>query len=145
MNPNKKILSDFSRRTPSLKWGGIRAIISLALFLAVLQRIDFGIVVQVARSLKFGWILSALLLAGAGRLFAASRWYLLLIGKSPLVTFGRVVRLVFVSSFLGMFLPGGVGVEIIRIYGLSKITSDVNLALSSIFVERIIAIWVLTL
>lgn len=128
-----------------LTWGAIRAVISLGLLLAVLQRIDLKSVMQVARSAEIGWLLCALMLAAAGRLFAAYRWYLLLQGKNSEATFGRVLKLVFISSLLGMFMPGQIGVEALRVYGMSKTTSDSALAVSSVLLERVLAISVLTL
>ena len=140
-----KLSSDDPRRNRTLTWIAIRAIISLGLLFMVLQRIDLGPVVQVARSAEIGWLLSALIVAAAGRLFAAFRWYLLLWGKNPEVTFGRVLKLVFVSSLLGMFMPGAIGVEALRVYGMSKTTSDSALSVSSVLLERVLGIFVLTL
>ena len=38
---------------------------------------------------------------------------------------------------MGVFLPGGVGIEVLRAYGLARLTADLPLALSSILVERL--------
>jgi glycosyltransferase 2 family protein len=133
------------RRSQTKIWGIIRAIISFALLIAVLKRIDLGPVVKVALSVKISWLLSASMVAVTGRLFAAFRWYLLLQGKNPEATFGRVLKLLLISSLLGMFMPGGIGVDVVRVYGMSKTTSDSALAFSSVLVERILAIFVQTL
>ena len=100
---------------------------------------------QVARSAEIGWLLTALIVAVAGRLFAAFRWFLLLWGKNPEATFGRVLKLVFVSSLLGMFMPGNIGVEALRVYGMSKTTLDPALAFSSVLLERFLAVFILTI
>lgn len=126
-------------------WLLVRAIISLALLIAILQHVDTTPVVHLILSAKSGWLLAAAAVAFTGRLFAAFRWYILLRGRNANVTFFRVVRIVFVSSFIGMLLPGAIGVEVLRIYGMSKTTADTALALSSVLVERLLAIFVLTL
>ena len=145
MSATLKSSPQYPPRHRILTWGAIRAVISLGLLLAVLQRIDLKSVMQVARSAEIGWLLCALMLAAAGRIFAAYRWYLLLQGKNSEATFGRVLKLVLISSLLGMFMPGQIGVEALRVYGMSKTTSDSALAVSSVLLERVLAISVLTL
>jgi glycosyltransferase 2 family protein len=46
---------------------------------------------------------------------------------------------VFVSGFLGFFMPGAVGVELVRVYVLARLT-HVTLAFSSVLVERLTAL-----
>jgi glycosyltransferase 2 family protein len=79
------------------------------------------------------------------RPLAAYRWYVLLHGKAPAVTFVDVVRLVLVSGFVGHFMPGGVGVEILKAYGLAGRTSDTLLSVTSVLVERLFALVALVL
>lgn len=83
--------------------------------------------------------LLALLLASlfAERIFAAYRWWVLLRPNAPTLPFGTVVRISFISNYLGAFMPGGVGIDMLRVWGLSRHASDLPLALSSIVIERI--------
>ncbi len=126
-------------------WLIVRTIISLALLIAILQHIEKAPVLQLILSARPGWLLAAAAVAFAGRLFAAFRWYILLRGRNAYVTFFRVTNIVFISSFLGMLLPGAIGVEVLRVYGMSKTTADTALAISSVLVERLLAIFILTL
>jgi len=50
-----------------------------------------------------------------------------------------LLRLVFVSGFLGFFVPGAVGVELVRVYALARLT-DLAMALSSVLIERLTAL-----
>src|SRR3546814_10451691 len=55
------------------------------------------------------------------------------------------MRLIFVSTFLGFFLPGGIGGEVLRIYGLSRKTADLGMAVASVVVERFLALVALSM
>jgi hypothetical protein len=46
-----------------------------------------------------------------------------------------VLRLSFVSSFVGSFMPGGV--DVVRVYGLGRTSAGLPLALTSFLVERL--------
>lgn len=116
-----------------------RFLLSASLLTAVLVQIDFAQTLQVLHDIRVDLALAVLAVGLAGRAYAALRWYLLLHGKNPEVTFWRTLKLTFVSTFAGFLLPGTVGVEATRIYGLSKTTSDVALALASVMVERVFA------
>lgn len=117
----------------------LRAVVSVGLLVAVAWQMDLASVWETARMANARLVLLAGGLAVGGRLFAALRWYLLVHQKNPEARMGRIVRLVFISSLLGMFLPGLIGVEVIRIYGLSRSTSDPALSLASVLVERVLA------
>jgi len=122
-----------------------RVVISLVLLACVVYLIDLRGVWVIVREARVELVLLAIGIALIGRLFAAFRWYLLVRDRSPAVQYSRIVRLVFVSSFLGMFLPGGVGVEVVRVYGLARSTSDLSLSLASVLVERVLGMLVLIL
>lgn len=120
-----------------------RAIVSVAILVAVANRVDLGAVWAIELGAEPGWILLGVCVALGGRVFAGFRWYVLVHGRNPEARFGRIVRLVFTSSLFGMFMPGMLGVDMIRVYGLSKSTSDLALSLASVLVERLLAMIVL--
>jgi uncharacterized protein (TIRG00374 family) len=49
----------------------------------------------------------------------------------------------FVSDFVGYLMPGNLGVELLRVYGLARTTADTALAATSVLVERILAFFAL--
>ena len=120
-----------------------RAFVSFAILVAVASRIDLEAVWTIGLGAEVGWILLGVSIALGGRVFAAFRWYVLVHGRNPEARFGRIVRLVFTSSLFGMFMPGMLGVDVIRVYGLSKSTSDLALSFASVLVERLLAMIVL--
>ena len=113
---------------------GISAILLVALFLYVDLTEIWGLLREA--NWEFVGFLFALLLGL--RFYSAYRWFVLLHGKNSRITFKMVLHLTFISVFLGSFMPGGP--ELIRIYLLSKMTSDLALTFSSLLVERTLAL-----
>ena len=79
------------------------------------------------------------------RLLAGVRWYVLLRGRHAAVTLAGLLRLMFVADFVGYFMPGSLGVEVLRVYGMAKATADPALSATSVVVERVVALIVLVL
>lgn len=141
---------------PPERQGGVKALAALALrwlripfSVAMLAYLLYLVEPEQALAVLAGaniWLVLLVgLMAVIDRLLAAFRWYMLLKGKHVEVGFWPVVRLTFVSTFIGSFLPAGVGVEAVRVYGLSRRTADLALALSSVIVERVLALGALVL
>lgn len=79
----------------------------------------------------------------ATRLIGAFRWYVLLRSLHRGVSYLGVARLTFVSDFMGYFSPGSLGVEAVRLYGMSRMTSDPALSATSMLIERMLALFAL--
>ncbi len=119
---------------------GLRLAISLALLIFLFTRLDLASCLRIVSDAHLWRVGVVFLLTIADRMLAAYRWFLLVRDKNAAATFPVVVRVFFISNFLGTFLPGSIGVEAIRVYGLSRATSDVALSVSSILVERVFAL-----
>lgn len=126
-----------------LTW--LRILVSCTILGCLSQTIDLHAAWEIASETSLLWLLLAIAVAFGGRLFAAFRWYLLVRGRSAGVSYWRIVRLVFVSTMLGMFLPGGIAPDAIRVYGLARSTADLALALASVLVERMLGMIALVL
>jgi glycosyltransferase 2 family protein len=125
--------------------GLLRIAVSLGLLGLLLAMVDLrGLLAVVARaSPQLLILMFASLLAE--RLFAAWRWLVLLRVGERAIGYWPVLRITFISNFAGTFLPGGVGIEVLRVYGLSRALSDLPLALSSVLVERLCGLLALML
>lgn len=123
------------RRMPSAGWWRLGA---TALLLAVLfVMVDPAALGRVVAAARVDLLLVMLALFVLERVFAAYRWLVLLRVAEPGVRFWPVLRITFVSNFLGAFLPGTVGIEVLRVHGLTRLLADLPLALTSILVERL--------
>ncbi|MCG8695104.1 MAG: flippase-like domain-containing protein [Minwuiales bacterium] len=118
---------------------GIKIAISVGLLAFLISRLDLARAGEIAIGMHLGLLLLAVIVVIADRLFAAYRWYILLPTRNR-IGFGRLVRFMFVSGFLGFLVPGTVGVEAVRIYSLSRATDDLAMAFSSVLVERLFGV-----
>jgi uncharacterized protein (TIRG00374 family) len=68
------------------------------------------------------------------------RWLLLLRASRVAISASEAARIFLISSFVGSFLPAGIGGDVARAYGLSKATSDTAEALASVAIDRVLGI-----
>jgi uncharacterized protein (TIRG00374 family) len=80
-------------------------------------------------------------------LMSACRWYVLLKCQAVNITAESAVGLTFLTLFVGTFLPGGhVGGDAVRIaYVAKRLSSRRTVAVLSIFVDRLLALYALLL
>ena len=116
-----------------------RLAISIILIGLLLSQIELRAAVEALRNADPWLILACVLLILVGRILIAYRWHLLVRTASSKVSLGSLIRLVFVSGLPGSRTPGGVGIELLRVYGLARGTG-LTLAVSSVMVERLTAL-----
>lgn len=125
--------------------GWLRLLVSIALLAVLISGLDLAHALQFLKVARPDLLLLAVLTFFVDRLFAAYRWYILLPRDNPEISYGRIVRFIFVSGFLGFAVPGGIGTEAVRIYSLSRATADLAMSFSSVLVERVFAVLALGL
>ena len=90
------------------------------------------------------WRLIALaaLLVVADRALMAYRWLVLLCILDPAERppFPEVMRIFFVSTFLGTFLPASVGADAVRAYRMTRLNVRGSDAVASVFMDRIFGV-----
>ena len=81
----------------------------------------------------------AVLLVLVDRTLMAYRWIGLLctIERPP---FGALMRIFFVSTFVGTFLPASIGISAVRAYSLSKLGVSAADAVSSVFLDQMLGV-----
>jgi hypothetical protein len=119
-----------------------RATIAAGLTGFLLWSSDPAAIVEAAREARVGLILVACVLVVVDRGVMAYRWLALL---SPLDAAGRtpirvVMRVFFVSTFLGTFLPASVGGDAVRAYGLAGEGVDPADAVASVLMDRLLGV-----
>lgn len=123
------------RRMGAAGWWRLAA---TALLLGILfVMVDLAALGRVVAAARVDLLLVMLALFVLERVFAAYRWLILLRVAEAGVRFWPVLRVTFVSNFLGAFLPGTVGIEVLRVHGLTRLLADLPLALTSVLVERL--------
>jgi len=120
----------------------VRVAIAAALTLLSLSVSRPGEVLQVAARARLWPLLIAIGLVVIDRALMAHRWVLLVRAGSrdvrpPLAT---LIHVFLVSTFLGTFLPTGVGGEAIRAYGLMRAGVRTGWAAASVIMDRLLGV-----
>ena len=97
---------------------------------------------EAARGADWRFIVLACVLVFIDRVLMAYRWLTLLAPLHPDTRppFGAVMRMFFVSTFLGTFLPASVGGDAVRAYGLSREGVGGVDAVASVLMDRLLGV-----
>lgn len=123
-----------------LKWNSpIVRILGSAILLGFLAyQIDLNALYQSVKDISVGGLLGTVLLGLGLMIFTAYRWSLLVDRKYrvPVTTF---IKLTFYSAFAGLFMPGTIGSEAVRVGGLATKT-NITAAAASVIVDRMLSL-----
>jgi uncharacterized protein (TIRG00374 family) len=112
-----------------------------AIILAILAMgIDMGEAARAIGAIDLTYLALVLGLVAIDRAVMILRWILLLRASGISISSADAARLFLVSSFVGSFLPAGVGGDAARAYGLSRETTNVSEAIASVAVDRLLGI-----
>lgn len=112
-----------------------------AIILAILARgIDMGASAQAIATIDLRYLAAVLVLVAVDRSVMILRWILLLRARGIKISTGEAVRLFLVSSFVGSFLPAGIGADAARAYGLSRDSATASDAVASVAVDRLLGV-----
>ncbi len=119
-----------------------RLAVAAALTAYILWRSDPGAVGAALAAADWGPIAIAVLLVFADRALMAYRWVVLLCivpeGQRPPLS--AVMRIFFVSTFVGTFLPASVGGDAVRAYAVAKLRVAGSDAVASVFMDRMLGV-----
>src|SRR5262245_7351487 len=123
-----------------------RIVVAAGLTALLLWQSNPRAVWHATREADWAFIVLACVLVAVDRVLMAYRWWTLLApldgvgagGRRPPV--GTVMRIFFVSTFVGTFLPASVGGDAVRAYGLSKEGVEVVEAVASVLMDRLLGV-----
>lgn len=120
----------------------IRLVFALALTGLTFWMSDPSAVLAAARGAALFPLLGVIVLVAADRALTLQRWLVLLrpFTRRGAVAVGVVLRVFFVSTFVGTFLPAGVGSDALRVVALSKYQIRGSEVLASVLVDRLIGV-----
>jgi uncharacterized membrane protein YbhN (UPF0104 family) len=118
----------------------VRAAVTAGILGWLGTRIDMRASLAAIASISRPHLLAVLGLVAIDRLVMIWRWVLLLRAANVAVTTGQAARIFLTSSFVGSFLPAGVGGDAARAWSLSQITSRLGDALASVVVDRVLGV-----
>jgi uncharacterized membrane protein YbhN (UPF0104 family) len=113
-----------------------------AVILAILAiGIDMRVSARAIAAVDLRYLALVLGLVAIDRSVMILRWVLLLRASGIAITTGAAARLFLVSSFVGSFLPSGVGADAARAYGLARESTTGSEAVASVAVDRILGVF----
>ena len=113
-----------------------------AVILAILAMgIDMTESARAIAAIDLRYLALVLGLVAIDRTVMILRWVLLLRASGIAITTRHAARLFLVSSFVGSFLPAGVGADAARAYGLARESTTGSEALASVAVDRILGVF----
>jgi len=117
-----------------------RLVITAAILAYLLRSIDVGASVHAMLRVDPWWFVCTLLLVAADRLVMAVRWLLLLRAADVDIPARSALRIFLTSSFVGSFLPAGVGADAARAYAVASRTSRGSQAVASVGIDRMLGL-----
>jgi uncharacterized protein (TIRG00374 family) len=118
----------------------LRVALSAAILAYLASQIDLGAATLAVVRVDRGYLALVLALVACDRLVMILRWLLLLRASNVSIGAREAGRIFLVSSFVGSFLPAGIGGDVARAYGLTRATADSSEALASVAVDRVLGI-----
>lgn len=108
----------------------------------VLTRFDITAIGLAIQGAEMGWILVGFILVNASVILRAYRWLILIRGLHSQISFGRLVELYYVGSFFNVFLPSGIGGDVVRIVEVSRDVPS-EIATGTVLIDRMTGLMML--
>ena len=118
----------------------VRLLITVGILAYLASDIDMGEAARAVIAVRPGYLAAVLGLVAVDRMVMILRWILLLRASGVAIEASRAAALFLVSSFVGSFLPSGIGGDAARAYGLSRSNATGSEALASVVVDRLLGI-----
>jgi glycosyltransferase 2 family protein len=120
----------------------LRLTVAAGLTAYILRQSDPAAVAAAAAGLNWRPVGIAVLLVFADRALMAYRWVSLLctIDTHRRPPIAPLMRVFFVSTFVGTFLPASIGGDIVRSYSLTRLNVDPGDAIASVLMDRLLGV-----
>src|SRR5262249_9061391 len=119
-----------------------RAAVAAGLTAYILWRSHPSEVLAALAGADWRLIAIAVALVLVDRALMACRWLLLLciIDPADRPPLGRIMRIFFVSTFVGTFLPASIGADAVRAYSMTRLSVRGRDAVASVFMDRMLGV-----
>ena len=117
---------------------GAGSILALALLVVLIQEQGDGQLFSALRRVSITYFLFAVVALLISRVFAATRWHILLKSANVNSSYLRSIMLTFTGNFSSNFLPTTIGGDVVRLGGAMQLGYDRAICLASLVVDRLI-------
>lgn len=123
----------------------IRVVVSVGLLAFLFYKESPGKIADAIHRADPLWVGMIFLLMFAEHLHGTYKWMILLKHTSSSIPFWPMLRIRYLSAFIGVFGLGAVTIELVRMYGLARYTSDLAMSFTSILMDRLLGLTGLSL
>ncbi len=118
----------------------VRLTVAVGLTAVILWKIDARAAGAALAAADWRWLSAAVALVFVDRALNAYRWLVLLrpLAAGAALRLSDVLRVFFVSTFVGTFLPGSIGGDAVRAVALSRHGVTMADSVASVFVDRLL-------
>ncbi len=116
------------------------SILALGLLIVLVQEEGDGQLFSALRRVSIGYFLAAVVALTISRLFAATRWHILLRSAGVQISFLRSAMLTFTGNFSSNFLPTTIGGDVVRLTGAMQLGYDRAVCVASLVADRLIGL-----
>ena len=118
----------------------VRAVVTAIVLALIFRKIDARDAMAAIGRLDLRTVLLVAALLAVDRALMIWRWIVLLRAAGQAISTKSAVWIYLVSSFVGSFLPAGVGGDVARAYTLSQRTSQGGAAIASVAADRLLGL-----
>lgn len=118
----------------------VRLAVTAAVLIYLWTDLDMAAAASAVAAVRPFYLLAVLALVAVDRSVMILRWVLLLRASGLPIAIGQAARIFLVSSFVGSFLPAGIGADAARAYGLARHTDSGSEAMASVAVDRLLGV-----
>lgn len=116
------------------------SLLALALLIVLLEEEGDGKLFSALRRVSIGYFLAAIVSLFISRLFAVTRWHILLRSAGVRIPFLRSIMLTFTGNFSSNFLPTTIGGDVVRLAGAMQLGYDRAICVASLVADRLIGL-----
>ena len=120
--------------------GWARVLVTAVVLALLLRTISLSQAMETIARLRVDAALAVLALLALDRMVMIWRWVILLRARGQRIAVKSAVWIYLVSSFVGSFLPAGVGGDLARAYTLYERTAQGSAAAASVAVDRLLGL-----
>ncbi len=131
-------MSDWLKRNRQTIVRALGSILALVLLAILIEEEGDGELFSALRRVSFWYFLFGLVSLFISRLFAVTRWHVLLKSAGVNVSYGRSMMLTFTGNFSSNFLPTTIGGDVARLAGAMQLGYDRAICLASLVADRLI-------
>ena len=126
----------FSRATKQ----AARVLLAVVLMWLATRGVEWDDVFAAMARGSWRWFALCFVLVVIDRVLMAWRWIVLLraVEHRPHVPLHQLIRLFFVSTFVGTFTPGSIGGDAMRVMSLTRLGTSTSAAVGSVAVDRVL-------